>query len=278
MSVTCLMQHSAVDYVRMTWKQSGMRSDQFSNIWPKLHQVAQQAGNGKLETEDCKILGYIGNRCGPVFIGRGPEGGIIQASGHCAQLVCELGLQPDNVPRLDLQITQWYSSYDAAVALRGRDEAGVAHASRRGRKPARRYIDGCGDGDTLYLGSRGKKSVFIRVYDKEKESGDEVYESAWRYEAELTDQYAVDAYWNLMEAKFGEPMTARLVLGYLKMRGLELKVPDQAKAFDIARLPKEESSVERRLRWLETQVEPAIQRLLLAGVDPSDIRSRLGLL
>jgi len=116
------------------------------------------------------------------------------------------------------------------------------------------------------------------VYDKEKESGDEVYESAWRYEAELTDQYAVDAYWNLMEAKFGEPMTARLVLGYLKMRGLELKVPDQAKAFDIARLPKEESSVERRLRWLETQVEPAIQRLLLAGVDPSDIRSRLGLL
>lgn len=271
------MHYAAVDYVRLTWRRASLKEDRFTNLWPRLHAVAQTVSDGELVTEPARVLGYFGNRAGPVFLGRSDQGGLLQASGFSAQLVCELGLCPDGVPRLDAQVTIWYDQYDSDVARRAAQEAGEAAAGRRGRKPARRLVTGYGAGDTCYLGTRGKKSVFIRVYDKQKESGDAVWTNAWRYEAELSDDYAVRAYWEMMEARFGETMVRRMVIGYLRMRGLELSVEDGECGFDAASIPKEESSTSRRLRWLGDQVAPAIARLIADGVPLAEILSAIGM-
>jgi hypothetical protein len=148
---------------------------------------------------------------------------------------------------------------------------------RKGKRPAIRHIDGFGEGDTTYIGTRGKKAVVLRIYDKGKESGQPEYQNAWRYEAELTDQYATMCYYECLDTSWGEDMLARLLVGYCRMRGVALELPSGLQPFDRASLPRPATGTERRLAWLRTQVAPSLQRLMLDGVDPSEIMIALGL-
>lgn len=269
--------YAAIDYIRMTWKVSSMNDERFGLVWPKVRGIASQVENGVGQGEFTRMLGYTGMRAGKVFLGSSDQGAMLQASGIAAQMVCELGLHPDNVSRMDLQSTVWFNVYYPGLAKEAADEVVNAYRFRRGRKPAIRHIVGFGGGDTLYIGTRGKRGVMIRVYDKEKESKEAVFDNSWRYEAELTDVYATEAYWACADGKWGEPVIARLLMGYLKMRGLELSLKGEAAGFDLKSIPKDKSSTERRLAWLASQVRPAIQRLELDGVDLGEILSALGI-
>lgn len=269
--------YASVDYVRMTWRPGSMSDESFSLIWPKLLGVAQEAQGAGTTSETVKMLGYIGVKAGSVFLGRSPQGAMLQASGLSAQLVCEMGLCPDNVSRMDLQATVWQVEHSEGIARQVADNVAEEYKGRRGRRPHIRHIDGYGRGDTVYVGSRGKRAVFIRVYDKWRESNEDVYKGAWRYEAELTDEYAVTCYYEALEAGFGEPMIARLLMGYLAMRGVVLSLPNEGLRFPRASIPRSLSSLERRLRWLATQVAPALQKMLLDGVTREDLLSVLGI-
>jgi hypothetical protein len=268
---------AAVDYVRMSWRAGSMDEEGYSLLWPKLRGCAQEAAGAGIEVETVKMLGYIGLKAGPLFLGLSYQGAMLQASGLTAQLVCELGLVPDNVSRMDLQATVWLREDDEGLARRVADDVEEAYKGRRGRRPAVRYIDGYGRGNTAYVGSRGKRAVFIRVYDKARESGESVYSGAWRYEAELTDDYARDAYYTAMESRFGEPMIARLLIGYLDLRGVSLSLPNESRGFDRASLPRGATTRERRLAWLQKQVRPTVERLMLDGVSREELVSLLGL-
>jgi hypothetical protein len=252
-----------------------MDDEQFSLVWPRVRKCAADTIEGSAQTEIIRMMGYTGWKCGSVFLGRSDQGAMLQASGISAQAVCELGLWPDNVSRIDLQATVWLDVYSPDVAREVAEGALRAFSGRRGRKPAIRHINGYGRGDTAYIGTRGKKAVMIRVYDKQKESGNSAYDKAWRYEAELTDQYAMDCYATCIEAGFGEQMIAKMLMGYLKLRGVEIELGDVGRGFDLKSLPKQESTNERRIKWLAEQVAPTVERLQLDGVDLSVILDAL---
>jgi hypothetical protein len=271
------MWYAACDYIRMTWRAGSLDDEQFSMLWLKCAAAVRATTDSVMQSEMVRMIGYTGWKLGQLFVGRNEQGAMIQASGSLAQAICELALCPDNVSRMDIQATVWLDAYDSQVARSAAKEAQGSFIGRRGRTPRIRHIDGYGGGDTAYIGTRGKNAVVIRIYDKEKESGCEEFASAWRYEAELTDGYARDCYYECIGAGFGEPMIARLLTGYCLMRGVTLALPGESKPFDRRSIPKVATTNERRLAWLRAQVAPSVQRLMLDGVDPSEVMKALGL-
>lgn len=147
-----------------------------------------------------------------------------------------------------------------------------------GRPYKVRLIDGFGDGDTVYIGARGKKSKFLRLYDKYLESNkDEMWKNAWRYEAELTDVHAVEAYNTIQDLEQSEHSIAFVLAGYYKERGIDLPVRPEAGLWPASKFQKRETDDERRLKWLKEQVGPVIDKMLMRGVSYDDIRQALGL-
>lgn len=141
-----------------------------------------------------------------------------------------------------------------------------------------RLIDGFGDGDTLYVGARGKRSKFLRLYDKWLESNkDEMWLNAWRYEAELSDNHAVEAYNTIQDIEQSEQSVAYVLAGYYKERGIDLPVRLEAGLWPASKFQKRDTDDERRLKWLEEQIRPTIDKMMARGVSYDAIRQALGL-
>lgn len=183
-----------------------------------------------------------------------------------------------NVPRIDLQATLWYQTDTEGTA---RDVAIVADTFRRGKRGrpvSIRHIEGYGDGDTCYIGTRGKKSRYLRVYDKWRESKrEEAYRYSWRFEAELTDEFARDAFGTYQDAGRSVHAVYGQVLGYFGQRGIALPELDGVRPIEPSALPKDENSTERFLRWLEAQVRPALEKGIARGADVDAVVQALGL-
>lgn len=269
--------YAAVDYVRMTWRPQW----DYGSLVHDLSKLCLVAGKGSssevVRAEPAAILQYHGWRWGKCFLGEAEQGLMLQASGLSAQYIIEARLTPDNISRLDLQVTVWMTEDTPNVAVDVARDAVEARERARGRRVAVRLIEGFGAGDTAYIGTRGKKAKFLRVYDKWRESGDSEYMNAWRWECELTDVHAVMAYWNIADTGNGPELIRRLVAGYFAERGLWVPGEDAGPALEPWRLPKDIGSDERRLRWLAAQVAPAIEKMLARGVDMADIKRALGL-
>lgn len=91
---------------------------------------------------------------------------MVQASGSIAQRLVEVLWELEdygnaeirhryNVSRLDAQITIWFTDYEAGLAREVRDASvAVRSEGRKGSVQTIQYVDGCGRGDTVYLGSK----------------------------------------------------------------------------------------------------------------------------
>jgi len=222
-------------------------------------------------------MGYDGERIHNVAWGQGEQGFILQASGVGAREASLLVLPYTSCARLDVQATFWLAADDAGLA--SRVDATVASFKRRkkGRPVSNRLVSTHGDGDTAYVGVRGKKAKFLRCYDKWRESKyEEGYRHAWRYEAELTDDHA-----RLCLSKLeGLPKTPQTVLslvaGYYRERGVVLPDVGDCAPISPEALPRDEGSDARRLRWLRDQVRPTVEKMLARGIPYWEILEALG--
>lgn len=240
--------------------------------------AAHETNRGSTTPEAAVLQGYKGMRAAGVFVGRMPgQGAILSASGAAARWLVEVGgLEPDNVSRLDVQVTIW------ATRDVGRLPEEVARRSIAGRlgamgRPWRvQLVQGFGDGDTAYLGSR-QSDVFCRCYDKGRESGEAQYNQAVRYEVEFKRAWAGRAYANLVGRQPGGSVAYDIVARTYERRGVPLTplrptdAPMVSIADDVA------DRVERRLNWYRTQVAPSIAELLTQGVRSATIVAALGL-
>ena len=277
-ATTPVMWTAAVDYIRLTHRE-GEGCDT-----AELAYQAAVSRVGRVTEGDTALprpwgwMGYYGHSLGSVAAGRGSAGALLQCSGAAAATVFDMALPWTGCPRLDVQVTCWYEHDWAGTAAALSELAVSANARRVGRPAKVRLVNGFGEGDTLYVGARGKASKFLRVYDKWRESGrDDLWRYAWRYEVELTDGHARYAVRSLESTGQSEHTAAALVASYFEERGLSLPVCPEAARVPPSVMKKDPSSTYRRLMWLHSQVKPAIDRMIADGVSSDEIRAVLGL-
>lgn len=269
---------AAVDYLRLTHRRGEGLDYAVAAYASATRRVGSIFEGRSVLPRPWSWMGYYGNTLGGVSYGEGPAGAILQVSGIASASVFDLRLPWSGVPRIDIQATFWYESDRQTLAQEASLDANIGRVRARGKPASVRLISGFGDGDTLYIGKRGKQSKFLRVYDKWRESGrDDEYKYAWRFEAELTDGHGRNAMRSLEVTGQTERTVLALLSGYYAERGLTLPAAPEGGFVPVAGLKMEKSSTYRRLMWLQGQVRPAIDKLIASGVPTEEIRAILGL-
>lgn len=209
------------------------------------------------------FMGYIGSHCGSITYGDRQDGAILQITGQEANEFFgeTLWLKP-KCTRIDLQVTATFPDAEIAYAAnayrqlrsqplaKGRPTKGMLYANTDG-------------GMTCYVGSPASDHRG-RIYDKWRESNDDHYKYAWRWEVESRAETA--------EAVFDALATsedrAKTILGYVgrwfESRGITVPLPHE----DCPTLSPplhDRSDTERKLEWLREQVSPTVRWLCGQG-------------
>jgi DNA relaxase NicK len=173
----------------------------------------------------------------------------------------------DHCSRIDLTITAMLDKVDNNVALR------AYNGLQEQRKMKTTYIVNNRGGATFYSGSRSSRR-FGRVYDKGAESGN-VPGLVWRYEVEYKKPIS-DAIYALVNRKGAKRDVIRdEVTAYFASIGIEIP-GSPTTGYDAMEVPRNLTNMEKKLQWLEKQVQPAIRRLVDEGY-LAEIYQALGL-
>lgn len=267
---------AGLDYLRLTYTRADADAVALPHYQAAVAGWSRQAGYVATDTAPWAWRGYVGAAAGSAAWGIREDGAILQMSGQAAAWGALLDLPYTGVPRLDVQCTVWGQAQPggiprtAAVAS-DRARQGVAH-----RPWDVRLQDGFGGGDTCYIGSRSS-AWFVRIYDKEKESGEAQYAGAVRYEVETHDEHAAAVYRAHTHRPLVGASAAAAVRGYLAHRGVAALLPVSVGYTAPARLPRETTPTERTLGWLGEGVAPTVARLIGAGLTRDQLCGILGL-
>jgi DNA relaxase NicK len=190
---------------------------------------------------------------------------------------CEQGLPVgNNMSRCDVSLTVW-GVYDQSAVIALHSEVADKHRKSLQSRPYKmRLIDGKGDGDTLYLGSRSS-ALFTRIYDKEREQlTDEGYKSSLRYECECKERLAFDTYQRCIATGYSSASCVAVLVGLLLGRGIHALGVGGSSVVVTAPSQLPISTVENSLTWLEKQVSPTVRRLVREGYE-EEVLHALGL-
>lgn len=266
------------DYLSMTWRDE-IRNTSLSNMRNVITWAERRPLNmgGKDFTKPWAWQGYVGWRVGQVMVGERPDGCIVRLEGKAADDWAKAKLPAGhNITRLDIALTIWGVSDQSSVIARHNVD-GVEHRKTLQSRPyAVRLIDGNGDGDTLYLGSRSSEQ-FVRVYDKERSpNGGNEYKTALRYECECKEQLAQRAYQRCVDTGYSAASCLSVLTGLLARRGISPISIGAIQQSPVGFTTLPISSLESSLSWLETQVKPTVSRLIREGYE-LEILTALGL-
>lgn len=270
-----VMWYAAPDYLTITTRKGENMAAMREHYEYVARTVADWLGENPYADEQSGQNGYTGRRIGPVFWGAGYNGACLQISGPGAEKAIALRPYWDNVARLDIQVTLWYEedyeklALDCAIASKA---AALVAAHRRWDVEHKNRF---GEGDTCYLGSR-KSARFFRIYDKWREADRaEPWKYSWRFEVERKEGTGA-AYWPHHAGEVpSADYWAAIVVSEFADRGITLpSLLPRAMAAE-ERVPKGETTNARRLRWLATQVAPAVGKLLRAGIPALEIAQAL---
>lgn len=256
---------SSVDYLTITARGSKRGAALIS-------QCAQLAfgSDGQLPIQEpWYFKGFRGYRSGGIRYGtNNHRDGIVQLSGPDAEAHWrKFDGYWDNCSRIDLAVTIVLPAPDTAVAVR------VYNRLNEQRKVKAAYIQNNRGGATAYIGARSS-SRYARVYDKgaqqNREPGVE-----WRYEVEYKKPVSAHLYQSLLDNGGLVNLIALEVRDHFRKYGIEIPYAptDPHSAIEIAR---DLTNSEKKLQWLERQVQPAIRQLLEEGLE-SRVLVALGL-
>lgn len=274
-SGTLIRLEAGIDWLSATLPaEHSLAAPTYSAAFDLMQHIADEGNRAKPAVR----LGYKGVQCGKLFVGDSQQGLFILASGSAAILAYEHLYHTEmHISRIDLQVTQWNCPLGDDTGIKSELQA-IKHKKTVGRK-ANRQIRHTGDdsgGYTLYIGSRTSES-FMRLYNKDKESKDEYYRTAWRYEVELHNAAATAAAISLQSQKSTlEASITATVSAYCRERGLLVNWPIDQRLNVIRPIPKDEADDVRSIAWLTSQVRPTVQRLIRAGMQV-DVLVALGI-
>jgi hypothetical protein len=206
-----------------------------------------------------RLLGYEGEMCGHIFLGKREDGCMVRLTSAAAEEYGEL-FSPSGVhcTRIDLQVTQELEYPLPDFLAKSYDHA--RQAKLVGVKPpVYTHIKNSDGGGTLYAGSRASMR-FGRIYDKGVESGQMVPGKLFRWELEIKDILA-DQTVAMLSSGYSRERTIYAILGdFFKSRALPVvwNIPPMEEQFSVPRIPVEDSGT---LRWLAGPVATAFARI-----------------
>ena len=265
----------AIDWLTCTWTHDNQFSTSHIEAALAFERVLMLDGN---QMEVTQWQGYSGRKTGSFFVGERTDGYCLRVSGSTAHSAFTNIYRPDmHVSRLDVAVTVWRTPSDANVGLNALSEARFAKLKGKVKNPvAITHYESDDGGFTLYLGKRTSRA-YARLYNKEVESGDMYYEGAWRYEVELHNATATETATELHYSLFPlEESICSAVWAYWKGKGITPLFDTFATGMSIVLPRREETTLERSLRWLQDQVRPTVARLSALGYT-SSVLAALGL-
>jgi hypothetical protein len=267
-----------VDWITTTWRQGGLDMDG-AEARSLYDWACMRSGQTK---EQLPLLrwawqGYVGWSAGQIDWGERLDGSIIRVSGDLAGHYWSDNLPiGHNVSRLDVAVDVWWGEDpDTYIALHNVEtlDARVLAAHRRWRVAC---VNGYGDGDTLYIGSR-TSNEFVRIYNKYKESKcDERYKGCTRYEVEYHNESAAALVHRGGVRRSSSSFLLGEVSSLLHRRGVGVLSSLLASEPTSAPTRRIVTPDERKLDWLRTGVSPTV-RHLLTRYSREDILNALGL-
>jgi hypothetical protein len=265
----------AVDWLTMTWKAEDSGSASHLERVIAFERVLLQNGNIQ---ETFQWQGYYGRKTGSFFVGERSDGYCVRVSGSTAHPAFTSIYRPGvHVSRLDIAVTVWLTPSISGIGLDALSSARIAKLAGKAKNPATiTHYESDDGGFTLYIGKRSSR-CYSRLYNKEAESGDLYYEGAWRYELELHNQTATETATELFYSLFPtEEAICSCVWAYYKGKGINPVFPTFPTGLEVVLPRREETTIERSLRWLDAQVRPTVARLMEAGYT-SSVLAALGL-
>ncbi len=267
-----------IDYLTTTWKDE-IRDTALLNTRTVIEWAERQYGKRGLGStpKPWAWNGYAGWQCGQLNVGERYDGTILKLSGVMAHKWVKAGLPVGhNMSRCDIALTVWgVSEQSHEIALHS-EQGDVYRKSLRSRPFKMRLVDGKGDGDTLYLGSRSSE-LFTRIYDKEREQPDnEDYKTSLRYECECKERTALDSYQRCVSGGYSPTSCLAVLVGLLARRGIYPMGIGSTAVVVIPPSNLPESNLEATLAWLEKGVSPTVRRLIREGYE-EEVLNALGL-
>lgn len=256
-------------YSGVDWISASLDREELDNqtwLYDALHALGevQKAGNVYKKRS---LLGFDGWESGGCFVGSNETRHYAQFAGKYANDAFSWLTHPKvHVSRIDIQVTV---QYDTELTKEGRYQyARAINHNKTLPKHRQRSINlyaGSDGGDTIYLGAPSSDTR-ARIYNKDKQSGDERYKWAWRYEIVLRNEYALPVYRQLTSEDIEvTSFITQAVVAYMGERGVSiLGLGDWAG--NAIQVPKSApTDVERKLRWVRMQVIPTIRKLAELG-------------
>lgn len=263
------------DWLTCTWKRDNHFST--SHIEDVIAFERALMRNGHTQ-EVSQWQGYYGRKTGSFFVGERDDGYCVRVSGSLAHQAFTSIFRPDmHVSRLDIAVTVWLTPSSSEVGINALVAARIAKLAGKAKNPAKiTHYESDDGGFTLYIGRRTSR-MYARLYNKEVESGDMYYEGAWRYELELHNSTATETALELFHSLFPtEEAICSCVWAYYHTKGILPVFPTFPNGLEVVLPRREETTVERSLRWLEQQVKPTVARLSAIGYT-SSVLAALGL-
>ena len=259
--VTIHQLQTGVDWITVTCRTGDPQAQKFKDAtW---HAMQVQAHIQRDSIKPYRFRGYEGMRVEGLAWGKRPDSYLAIASGPTATQYWKLFMRhATNITRLDLQVTcalerpmidltQFYWSYLKNLP--------------KTRKIT--LLQNNGSGTTLYVGSR-TSDQFGRIYDKGIESGKTPGPGEiWRYEVEYKAERAKHTCNELfLRSCRRKPLSANIaktVYNWYSAREILPIFGEPPDGDCIAlQLKAEETTYERKLNWLRTQVRPTVQSLI----------------
>jgi hypothetical protein len=266
------------DWLTMTWpgeiQDTVLKNKRDIIGWAERRKVRE---GGRDFVKPWAWQGYSGMKCGQVEIGDRLDSTIVRLQGKAADDWLREKLPTGhNITRLDIALTFWSDlNRDGLIALHSLEAEGKRNTLQS--RPFRvRLIDGKGDGNTLYVGSRSSE-LWVRIYDKEKSPNTtDEYKGALRYEVELKEDTAREALERCTRRGYSARSCLEVLTSLLIRRGICALGTGGicGEIFPPSSLPV--TSLEDSLRWLETQVRPSVSRLMREGYE-QEVLEALGL-
>jgi hypothetical protein len=226
----------------------------------RLIQLERDRGNQRRPTRFRDCLGYT---AGSVSVWCGSRLAVAQLTSDAAREHWpSLLTGTRNCSRVDLQVTVSGVPLDRHLAREGWSHL-ERHNGKTGHPRHYSLYDTRPTGQTLYVGAPTSDRR-LRLYDKHAESRGVYPAGSWRYECQARGGLAGVLASDLVVAGVAEPAISGYVYQCFRRSGINpCWRPGGGTLRDL--VPRTRTDAQRTLRWLGTQVRPALRRLALDG-------------
>ncbi len=202
---------------------------------------------------------YVGEMTAEIAYGWRRDGAIVRCSGDSAHLLCPLLVQSGaRVTRIDLAVTAQADRDVEAYAETLYDALVIGNETNRHPNHLS-LIRTNGSGQTLYVGQRAA-DVYLRLYDKWRESGYTYPAHSWRWEVEYKHRVASHVANAVATDSDRQGTITAIVASEYDRRGIRPPWEPYSRRVPTS-VGDRERDAERCYRWLRETVAPALDWL-----------------